>query len=284
MIEAKPEIPGWRTAERVGAVAGCEPIPTLPAVGDSRTLAGWLLRERVAIEANLRARPAGAFAPEGAEAEALRRFRSFVLAALVGGAAEPALEGLRLAPARAEQLLGGWLDAAAERAVDPAAVRAALAPLCVRFLASLRATSGARRASGAPRNSARRAVPAAIDRVTDAFLAIDAGNGEVADANPAAGALLGVARDRLLGADAFAFFAPDERERWWTELGAVSEGGESRRLEATLVAASGAAVPVEASVTRFATRGRTLALVVARPSATAGSDPAVAPRGAGRTR
>jgi PAS domain-containing protein len=212
--------------------------------------------------------PAGAAGgPAGAaEREALRRFRSFLLLALVQEETPaPALEGLKTGERRARRVLEAWLDAAAEAAgPDADSVRAALLPLAERFLRTLRETASARRASGAPRPGQRRVVSAAIDRVSDAFLAIDVETGAIADANPAAGALLGTTRDRLLGADAMTYVPADARERWWVELDAVSEGAEPRRFRAPLLDSGGRPLAVDASITRFATRARTLALVLAR--------------------
>jgi PAS domain S-box-containing protein len=233
-------------------------------MGDPRELALWLVRARGAIEARLGpARPA----PDSPEAEALRRFRSFALAALQPGRpAAPALEGLRVSERRAGALLDAWL-AAAIAAAGPGgdALRASLAPLVERFRAALRATAPARRRSGAPRS--RRAVVAAIDRVADAFLAVDADSATIEDANPAAGALLGTTRDGLLGASALAYVTEAGRDAFRDELDAVAEGCEPRWLGLALLDAGGRAVPVEASVTRFRTRSRTLALFVARPRA-----------------
>ena len=167
---------------------------------------------------------------------------------------------------RAAALLDAWLDAVAEAAgPDGSAVREILVPSVARFRGALRATTSARRASGAPRPSKRRAVSAAIDRVADAFLAIDTDTGNIADANPAAGALLGTTRDKLLGESALGFVPEPTHERWWTELDALAEGGEARRFRSVLRDGSGRSIDVEVSLTRFATRARTLALAVARP-------------------
>jgi PAS domain-containing protein len=163
----------------------------------------------------MRSRLASGPAPAGAaEAEALRRFRSFLLLALAQEEpAAPALEGLRTGERRTRRVIEAWLDAAAQEAgPDEAALRAALAPIAERFLGALRETAQARRASGAPVSGQRRAVSAAIDRVCDAFFAIDVETGAIADANPAAGALLGTTRDRLLGSDAMATY-PRARAR-----------------------------------------------------------------------
>ena len=106
---------------------------------------------------------------------------------------------------------------------------------------------------------------APIDRVSDAFLALDANDANIVDANPAAGSLLGVARDALLGIDALSFVPESERPSWWTELDAVVEGAEPRRFRSTVCDSQGGYVRVDCSVTRFTKRDRPLALVVARP-------------------
>jgi PAS domain S-box-containing protein len=206
--------------------------------------------------------------PGSQEAELLRRLRSFSAAALQhGAAATPALDGLRVAAARAARLTHAFVDAAAAIAgPDGPAVREALDPIAQRFLVTVRGTAPARNASGAPRRSNRRAVSAAIDRVSDAFLAIDVETGRIADANPAAGAMLGLPRDQLVGADALDHVPEAARQLWWTHLEALSEGDDGRRFETRLRDREGRSVGVEARVTRFATRTRTLALVLVRPS------------------
>ena len=208
-------------------------------------------------------RAPGAATPES---EALRRFRSFAASALLRGrAVEPSLDGLRADEAQVSALLGAWSDAAADEAGRRAAdVRQALAPLVSRFRAALRSTTPARRKSGAPR-TARRAVVAAIDRIADAFLAVDALSGRIVDANPAAGALLGTTRDALIDANLVAFVPESERDRWQTELDAVSEGSEPRRFAAQLRDRSGLSLPIDVRATRHVARESVLALIVARP-------------------
>ncbi len=107
---------------------------------------------------------------------------------------------------------------------------------------------------------------AAIDRVAEAFLAVDSDTGTIEDANPAAGALLGTPRDALLGSEAISYVPKEERDAWWTELEAIAEGDDGRHFRTALSDGRGGQVSVEASVTRFATRRRTLALFVARPT------------------
>jgi PAS domain-containing protein len=233
----------------------------------NRDLASWLVGNRPEIEKLMFTR-LGPAAPTAAspETEALRRFRSFSASSLLRGkVGAPALDGLRPNERRVMALLGAWTDAASTLAGDGATqVREALSPLVDHFRLSLRTTHSRRRARGAPR-AARRAVVAAIDRIADAFLAIDADTGRIADANPAAGALLGVNRDALLEVDAMSFVSQDDRSLWWSELDAVSESETSRHFRSTLMDANGAPISTDVSLTSFATRGRTLALVMARP-------------------
>jgi len=232
-----------------------------------RELAAWLIARRRGIERVLASQLGEAApGPGDPEAEALRRFRSFAAAALQRGAASPpSLDGLRVPEARVAPLLEAWCGAAASVAGERGpALRAALEPLVARFRAALRETARARRRSGAPR-AGRRAVRAAIDRVADAFLAIDVDARRVVDANPAAGALLGTSRDALLGADAGSLLPEGEHEAWWTHLDALAEGGDARRFRATLRGADGSPLPVEASLTRYAKRAQLLALLLVRP-------------------
>ena len=128
---------------------------------------------------------------------------------------------------------------------------------------TLKQTGTSRRSKGAPRTK-RRAVSAAIDRVSDVFLAVDANTGKIVDANPAAGALLGVARDALLGVDMLSFVPELQHPTWWIELDAITEGAEPRRFEASLRDLHGKDVSIDCSITRFATRAKTLALLLAR--------------------
>lgn len=245
-------------------------------------LATWLLGHRREIEGVLTTR-LGPAAPRasGPEAETLRRFRTFASTALMRGQAPvPALDGLRPNERRVMALLGAWADTASELAgSEGAALRSALAPLLDTFRLSLRTTGQSRRARGTPR-STRRVVSGAIDRVADAFLAVDVHDGVILDANPAAGALLGVDRDALLGIDLMSFVPQAEQANWWSRLDGVAEGDDPERFDTRLSDVSGAAMHLEASATRFSTRGRTLALVLLRPVPSNGAPRALVPRSA----
>ncbi len=239
-------------------------------LGEGQSLAAWLVARRREIESAV---PGALLAPlpppASSEAEALRRLRSFVTSALLHGeGAAPCLDGLRVDLARTGPLLHAWLEAASAAAgPDGASVRAALEPLLARFAVALRGCEAARRGAGPPRRGSRRAVAAANDRVADIFLAIDTETGRIEDANPAAGALLGTTRDRLLGTSALDHVPEPARELWWSELDALAEAGEPRRFAAPLLDGSGRTIGVDARATRFTSRQRVLALVVARPLA-----------------
>jgi PAS domain-containing protein len=239
---------------------------TLPAVKKNRDLASWLISNRNEIEAVMR-RQLGPAAPAVAspEAEALRRFRSFTSSALMHGReTAPALDGLRVNQRRTEALLAAWVDAAvAVSGGQELVIREPLTQLVMQFRVYLRGTATGRKSRGTPR-AKRRAVIAAIDRLSEGFLAIDTDTGIIEDANPAAGALLGLNRDALLGVDAMSFVPQSERSHWWGELDAVGEGVESNHFDASMVDTQGIAFDVAASVTRFATRGKTLALILMR--------------------
>lgn len=237
-------------------------------MGGNAELASFLITRRAQIEGVMATRLGPAAPGPGApESEVLRRFRSFAAAALRrGDAAQPALDGLRANERRSAALLDAWAASAAEVAGDAGdALQHALLPLLQRFRSGLKQTANGRRAKGMPR-SARRAVTAAIDRVSDVFLALDANDGRIVDANPAAGALLGVARDALLGIDGLSFVPEPRRPDWWTQLDAMAEGSEPRRFHTHLRDVAGNEIAVDCSATRFATRDKLLALVVARPA------------------
>lgn len=235
---------------------------------EASEIASWLIVRRLQIEQVMASRlgPA-APAPGATETEVLRRFRSYAASSLRRGASgEPALDGLRVNERRVSAILAAWCDAAAEVAGPHAgSVREALHPALLSFRNSLRMTNTGRKKRGAPR-AGRRAVIAAIDRICDAFLAIDADSLHIVDANPAAGALLGVARDALIDVEVASFIPAEARDEWWTQFDAVTEGTEPRRFTAELADKGGNSLPVDCTVTCFATRNRTLALVIARPA------------------
>jgi PAS domain-containing protein len=235
----------------------------------NRELANWLMAQRLEIERVMQER-LGAAAPaaSGPEAETLRRFRTFVSSALIRGEApRPVLDGLRPNERRVMALLMCWAEAASELAgPDSEVVGSALAPLLDAFRLAIRTTGAKRVSSGRPR-ATRRAITAAIDRVADIFLALDVDSGEILDANPAAGAALGVARDALIGIEFNVFVPTDVQGPWWTALDTIAEGQDSVVFAALMQDREERRIRLEASATRYVRSGRTLAMVLARPAA-----------------
>jgi PAS domain-containing protein len=234
--------------------------------------ASWLVTRRAAVDraAALRAQGRGedaALAPGSPESEALRRFRSWAAAALRRGSAEgaPPLDGLRADAERALRAVAEWCAAAVELAGPRGAeLRGLLAPLLGQFEAALTGARLARAARRAPK-PARRAVVGAIDRIADAFLAVDLADGLVVDANPAAAALLRTPRDALLGAEAQRFVQADARGVFRDELAELVESDEPRRFRTIWLDAVGRPLSVEVHATRhLAARDRPLALLLAR--------------------
>lgn len=236
------------------------------SVEPDRTLATWLVAHRREVESAMKVQLGPAAPAAGSpESEALRRFRTFLASSLMRGEAiAPALDGLRLNERRVMALVDAWTQAATRLGARFPELGEKIRPLSDQFRLAIRTTHSGRRQSGRPR-ATRRAVAAAIDRVADAFLAIDTDNGQIVDANPAAGSLLGVQRDALLGVDALSFVEPGGHASWWTELDAMSEDGDTRTFCARLVDTAGGPVDVEATMTRFATRSRVVALLMMRP-------------------
>jgi PAS domain S-box-containing protein len=229
-------------------------------------LARWLAEQRIAIEREA-ARAAGALDPASPEAEAMRRFRSFVLLSLARGEASPSLEGLRVSLRRAARAIDAWLEAARTLAgPDGEAVRVPLAALRAQFVAALGASAPARLAAGAATPSARRAIPSAVDRIADVFLAADTDSGAIVDANPAACALLGLARPELLTRTLADLCAPVSRPACHALLDALAESPEPQRTALALLDASATPIPHDLRVTRITARGRPLAILIARPN------------------
>jgi len=203
--------------------------------------------------------------PGAPEFEALRRFRSFCMSALRGDPPPPPLDGLRVSPQRAERWIDGWVRVACREAGPGGSwVAEVMKPLADRFQTALRSTSHARSGRGQPRRSNRRLVTAAIDRIADAYLAVDVESGAVVDANPAAGALLGVDRDVLLGSPLADWVANAHRGALAVELDSLTEGSDVRAFRLDLCDRNGRAIGVELRMTRYAARGRELALLMAR--------------------
>lgn len=233
---------------------------------NKRDLATWLVTYRPQIEDRMNEALGSAAPSLGApETEALRRFRTYTGAALLRDeAGSPALDGLRPNERRVTALLNAWQEAACEVAGSSAGlVREALAPLIQQFRMALRSGTGGRQASGKPRAS-RRGVIAAIDRISDAFLAVDVSTGRIVDANPAAGALLGVERDALIEVEALSFVPKSAQASWEAALETIAESEDEQEFDSLLKDIHGETIAVQKRITAFSNRRRTLALVLTR--------------------
>ena len=90
-------------------------------------------------------------------------------------------------------------------------------------------------------------------------------SGEILDANPAAGAALGVARDALIGVEFNAFVPADAQGPWWTSFDTIAEGQENTAFLASLQDREGRRLRLSVSATRYLRSNKTLTLVLARP-------------------
>ena len=150
------------------------------------------------------------------------------------------------------------LDHGARTSVRPTATRPAALRRSKGVRGALRQTTGAASARRAAREATRRI--AAIDRVAAGFPP-STPRGTHRGREPGAGSLLG-GGVRCAGGTRWRSCPPTPGERW-SELG-VTEGAAAQ-LQSLLQDKLGREIPVSCSVTRLATRERTLALVLARP-------------------
>jgi PAS domain S-box-containing protein len=246
-----------------------------------RSIALHLDRHRTAIEGEVDRRLGRAEPPPEARAEIVRRFRSFCrLASVDWNIARPSLEGL------AGQSCDGLENAV--RVATEAAVTCGLDPAGGELLAMLseRFRSGIRRQlrpedfePSAPRARERRKranagkrVRAAIDRIDDAYIALNLEDGRIFDVNPATEALLGAETNALLDHEFCDWIAPADRGQYQS-LEARLDAGES--APPTLLSfrrRSGEPVAAEVSVAAHTISGRRLAIFVVRPAGEAASD------------
>ena len=179
------------------------------------------------------------------------------MSALRGDPPPPPLDGLRVSPEQAGRWIVGWVRVACREAGPGGSwVAEVMKPLAARFQTALRSTSHTRSGRGQPRRSNRRLVTAAIDRIADAYLAVDVESGAAVDANPAAGA--------LLGSPLADWVANAHRSALAVELDSLTEGSDVRAFRLDLCDRNGRSIAVELRMTRYAARGRELALLVAR--------------------
>jgi PAS domain S-box-containing protein len=206
-----------------------------------------------------------------ARLEVVRRFRSFVrLASIDLESARPSLDGL-----------GGnsaaGLEKAIEIAVDvaclcepPAAVKESLRTLEARFRTGIRRIMRPSEPERKQRRGRRRAlhggkrVRAAIDRIGDAYLALDLESGRLADLNPAAEVLLGAPAVTMIEKPFVDLIEPQARRAFGDLEARLDADEETAPVSLAFQRHEGKAVPVEVSVAHHTISGRRLAIFVAR--------------------
>jgi PAS domain S-box-containing protein len=248
-----------------------------------RAVALHLDRHRAAIEAEVNRRLGRAEPAPEARLEIVRRFRSFCRLASVDWAmARPSLEGLaghscdgletavRIA---AESAAGSGLDA--EQA-------SLLGALSERFRAGIRrqlkpedfephVAAPERR----KRANAGKRVRAAIDRIDDAYLALNLDDGRIFDLNPAAEALLGAEANALLDRELADWIEPGDRAGYASLEARLDAGESAPPMRLRFRRRDGEAVAGEVSVAGHTIAGRRLAIFVVRSASEVPADGAL---------
>ena len=241
--------------------------------GESAALRGAVLhmeRYRSAIEAEVHRRLDGAEPTPDARAEIIRRFRTYCrLASLNTNAARPSLDGLGgNEPAALERALSVAVEIAIECGPEPA-VASALRQMEQQFRAGIRRlmlpVERRKQRKGRRRmpNAGKR-VRSAIDRISDAYLALNLDTGKIFDVNPAAEALLGADAARLLDQSLEKLISPQYRQ-FYADLEARLDAGEdSGPVEIVLERPNGDFVRVECLISQHTIASKRLAIFTAR--------------------
>jgi PAS domain S-box-containing protein len=240
-----------------------------------RAIALHLDRYRAPIEAEVDRRLGRAEPAPEARAEIVRRFRSFCrLASVDPGMARPSLEGLAGQSCDGlENAVRIATEAATLCGLDPQEAEL-LGALCQRFRAGIRrqlrpedlepSTPGARERR--KRANAGKRVRAAIDRIDDAYLALNLEDGRIFDLNPAAEALLGAEANALLDHEFSDWIAATDRDRYESLEARLDAGESAPPTRLRFRRQSGEPVSAEVSIASHTIAGRRLAILVARPA------------------
>jgi PAS domain S-box-containing protein len=239
-------------------------------MADLRAAALFLDQYRRTIDAEVDRRLAREEPPPDVRLEIIRRFRSFCRLASIGiSNARPSLDGL-----------GGQNAFALERAVQtgvrvaiecgpPGAVVRALEDLSASFRAGIRRSflpeeSPKKRRSRKRFPNAGKRVRSAIDRIGDAYIALNLDTGQLFDVNPIAEHLLGTKAEHLLGRTFADLIAEVDRSEF-TQLEARLDAGEDAGpTEIGITRTDGERVPIEVTVSSHTIGGKRLAIFIAR--------------------
>jgi len=242
--------------------------------GESATLRAAVLhmeRFRNAIDAEVNRRMGRAEPPPEVRGEIVRRFRSFCrLASLSADAARPSLDGLHGNESIAlEESVSQAVRIAVECGPEPDVARA-LAQMERAFNQAIRRILQPRE-DATPRRNKKRKTPnagkrvrGAIDRISDAYLALSLDTGTIHDVNPAAEALFGCGAERLLGSNFVDLVAPAWQKLARDLEARLDSGEESPPIELVFSRPNGDFVTVQLSVASHQIGGRRLAILIAR--------------------
>ncbi len=230
-----------------------------------------LERYRGAVEAEVNRRMGREEPPPEVRAEIVRRFRTYCrLASLAVATARPSLDGLGgNSPASLERALGRAVEVALECG-PTAEVARALVEMQASFLAGMRRIMSPRE-SERKKQRGRRKVPnagkrvrAAIDRIGDAYVALNLDTGKIFDVNPASEALFGTEAEHLLERPLENLVAPQDKRTYADLESRLDAGEDSGPLEITFARPNGDFVSVETLISQHTIAGRRLAIFTLR--------------------
>ncbi len=243
-------------------------------VGERAALRAAVLhleRYRAVIEAEVDRRMGREEPPPEVRGEIVRRFRTFCrLASLDVGAARPSLDGLGgNSPGALEQVLARAVEVALECS-PPLEVASALVSVQARFSAGMRRIMSPREPDRRRRRGRRkvpnagRRVRAAIDRIGDAYIALNLDTGLIFDVNPAAETLFGSEAEHLLRRPLAELVAPGDRQTFADLESRLDAGEDAGPLELSFARRNGDFVRVETLVSQHTIAGKRLAIFTSR--------------------
>ncbi|NRA01307.1 MAG: PAS domain S-box protein [Myxococcales bacterium] len=235
-----------------------------------RAAALFLTRHRAAIEAEVDRRLGRAEPPPAARAEIVRRFRSFCrLASLDLSSARPSLDGLAgTSPEGLERAISTAVQVA--RSCGPAPdIEQALQSLGARFRGGIRqlmrpSESPVRKRGRRKLPNAGRRVRAAIDRINDAYVALNLDTGRIYDLNPAAETLFAADAAKLLDREFEELVEPALLPQYQSLQARLDAGEDPGRTEMVFARTNGERVPVVLTISNHTIGGRRIAIFVAR--------------------
>ena len=238
---------------------------------EAREAALFLDRFRATIQAEVERRMARSLPPPAARAEIVRRFRSFCrLASIHPEAARPSLDGLAgNSPAGLERAVSIAVDVACECGPKPEIARE-LRSLERRFRSGLRRVMQPERPEPRRRHGRRRVpnagkrVRSAIDRIGDAYVALNLDTGTIYDLNPAAETLFALEGEKLLSRALCELVHPADRASFGNLEARLDAGEDAGPLEMGFARPDGERIPVELTVWNHTIAGKRLAIFVAR--------------------